>query len=172
MFPTSVGSEAGSGFERGLAPKESNVDPTVKTFMTGSPIALEADAAALAALDLMIEHGFRHLPVVDAKRRVVGVVGFNDLRASFPIPISLSAPPPGDQRPELLELSVSDVMSDAPITITADHPVEEAAQIMLDKRIGCLPVVDDQGRLDGILSETDLLQALLTSLWTARSEQP
>ena len=146
--------------------------PQVKTYMTGSPIALEAGAPALAALDLMIDHCVRHLPVIDAERRVVGVVGFNDLRAAFPIPISLSAPATSDERRELLGLAVSDVMSDAPITIDAKQPVEKAAQIMLDKRISCLPVVDDEGRLDGILSESDLLQALLTALWAERRGEP
>jgi len=148
------------------------VVPNVKTLMTGTPVALEVDAPALAALDLMIEHGFRHLPVIDSKRRVIGVVGFDDLRAAFPIPLSLSAPPSSEERPELLELSVSEVMTDAPITIHAEQSAEQAAAIMLDKRIGCLPVVDSEGRLDGILSETDLLQALLTVLWSERRQQP
>lgn len=145
------------------------MQPKVKSYMTGSPIALEADAPALAALDLMIDHGIRHLPVVDEERRVLGVVGFNDLRAAFPIPLSLSEPPPSDARRDLLEITVTEAMSDSPITIHARQPVEEAAQIMLDHRIGCLPVVDDEGRIDGILSEADLLQALLTALWAERS---
>ena len=145
------------------------MQPEVKSYMTGSPIALESDAPALAALDLMVDHGIRHLPVIDAERRVIGVVGFNDLRAAFPIPISLSEPPSSDTRPGLREIAVSEAMSDSPITIHSQQPVEEAAQIMLDHRIGCLPVVDDEGRLDGILSETDLLQALLTALFTERT---
>ncbi|MCP4038905.1 MAG: CBS domain-containing protein, partial [bacterium] len=44
------------------------MEPKVKAYMTGTPIALEADAPALAALDLMVEHGFRHLPVIDGDR--------------------------------------------------------------------------------------------------------
>lgn len=145
--------------------------PKVKSLMTGKPIALESDASALAALDLMIEHGFRHLPVVDARQRVVGVVGFNDLRAAFPIPISLTSPPRSEERPELRELVVSEVMSDSPIAIDAEQSAEEAAQLMLDKRIGCLPVVDEDGRIEGILTETDLLQTLLTALWAERRQE-
>jgi len=140
--------------------------------MTGSPIALEGDAAALLALDLMIDRGIRHLPVIDGDRRVIGVVAFNDLRAAFPIPISLSAPPRSEERPELRELTVSEVMSEAPITIDAEQPVEEAAQMMVDRHISCLPVVDAEGRIDGILTETDLLQALLTALWAERMGEP
>jgi acetoin utilization protein AcuB len=136
--------------------------------MTGAPIAVEADASALAALDLMFDHGIRHLPVIDAERRVIGVVGFSDLRAALPIPLSLSSPPASSERAELRGDRVSDVMSDAPITIGALEPLEDAARLMLEHRIGCLPVVDAEGRIDGILSETDLLQALLTALWTER----
>ena len=147
------------------------MQPTVKSHMTGSPIALEADASALSALDLMIDHGIRHLPVIDADRRVLGVVGFNDLRAAFPIPISLAAPPASDERPELRELVVGEVMSEAPFTIHASQTVEEAAQIMVDRRVSCVPVVDDEGRIDGILTETDLLQALLTALWAERHQE-
>ncbi len=146
------------------------MEPKVKAYMTGTPIALEADAPALAALDLMVEHGFRHLPVTDGDRRVVGVIGFNDLRAAFPIPLSLSTPPSSMERGELREMIVSEVMSDSVVTVGTDESAEKAAQIMLDRRIGCLPVVDADGRLDGILSETDLLQALLTALWTQRRQ--
>jgi CBS domain-containing protein len=54
----------------------------IKPFMTGSPVSIEAGAGALEALDLMVEHGIRHLPVVEAQRRVVGVLSFDDLRAA------------------------------------------------------------------------------------------
>ena len=144
------------------------MESNVKQHMTGAPIAVEADAPMLAALDLMFDHGFRHLPVIDAERRVIGVVGFSDLRAALPIPISLSAPLPSAERDELRGGLVSEVMSEAPITVGPQQPLEEAAQLMIDRRIGCLPVIDEQGRLDGILSETDLVQALLTALWTER----
>ena len=145
------------------------MQPKVKALMTGAPLALERDAAALAALDLMIEHGFRHLPVVDGDRRVVGVVGFDDLRAAFPVPISLLDPPSSEQREALLELSVADAMTEPALTIDAHRPVEEAAQLMIDHRIGCLPVVDDEGHIDGIVTETDLLQALLSALSAVRA---
>jgi CBS domain-containing protein/RNA polymerase-binding transcription factor DksA len=148
------------------------METNVKPYMTGSPVTIEAGASALEALDLMIEHGIRHLPVVDAKRRVTGVLSFDDLRAAFPLPISLKAPPPPQERPALRELAVGEVMTYAPVTVTADAPLEEATQLMAERRIGCLPVVDEDGRLDGIVTETDLLHALVTLLWTGRRGAP
>jgi acetoin utilization protein AcuB len=144
------------------------VKPNVKSYMTGSPVCMEVDASALAALDLMVDHGIRHLPVVDRARRVVGVLSFDDLRAAFPVAVSLSAPPSQDERPLLRDIAVGEVMTYEPVTAVEGDPLEVAAQTMLDRRIGCLPVVDADGGLLGILSESDLLHALVTALWAER----
>jgi len=138
----------------------------VKSLMTGSPIAIDADTSALAGLDLMIEHGFRHLPVTNADRRVVGVVSLEDLRAAFPIPVSLRRPPSAEQRAELRDLPIAEVMSYAPQTVTAEVALEDAVRQLAEQRIGCLPVVDGDGRLEGIFTESDALQALATVLFT------
>jgi len=148
------------------------VESRVKSCMTGAPVFVEVEAAALAALDLMVEHGIRHLPVVDAERRVAGVVSFDDLRAAFPVPLSLRRPPAGEERGELRDLSVLEVMTHAPFTVTAHTTLEDAATQMVEQRIGCLPVVDDRGHLEGILTESDLLQALVTVLWADRRARP
>jgi acetoin utilization protein AcuB len=139
----------------------------VKTLMTGSPRTIEADAAALAALDLMIEYGIRHLPVVDARRHVLGVVSLDDLRAAFPGDIGLARPLDASVRERVRDVSVGDVMSFAPVTIRAGESMASAAECMADHRIGCLPVVDARGRLEGILTETDVLRAVATESWTA-----
>jgi CBS domain-containing protein/RNA polymerase-binding transcription factor DksA len=148
------------------------VDVEVKAFMTGEPISIEPEASALAALDLMINHAIRHLPVVDGAGRVCGVLSFDDLRAALPVPVSLRAPLPVDERRSLPDPAVGEVMTYMPITIRYDAPLEEAAQRMVDGRFGCLPVVDEKGSLDGIITETDLLQALVTVLWSERRSEP
>jgi CBS domain-containing protein len=142
------------------------MDVDVKSFMTGAPISIEPDMSALAALDAMIDRGVRHLPVVDANRRVCGVVSFEDLRASLPIPVSLTIPPSAQGRQQALDVSVSDVMTPAPVTIGVDAPLDQAVSRMIEGRFSCLPVVDEHGRLDGILTTTDLLHALANVLWS------
>jgi acetoin utilization protein AcuB len=134
----------------------------VKHWMSGDPVAIEAEASALEALELMTDRGVRHLPVVDAARRVVGVISVDDLRAAMPVeprkPLS-----PSD-RESALEWQVGELMTHAPETLRSDASLAEAAERMAERRIGCLPIVDDEGRLAGILSETDALHALATSL--------
>ncbi|MDP6977739.1 MAG: CBS domain-containing protein [Myxococcota bacterium] len=142
----------------------------VKAFMTGTPVSIERDTAALAALELMIDHAIRHLPVVDPSGSVCGIVSFEDLRAALPVPVSLTQPLDADTRQSVLDVSVADAMTDAPVTIAADAQLEEAVTRMLEGRFGCLPIVDERGHLDGILTQTDLLQALATVLWSSGDE--
>jgi CBS domain-containing protein/RNA polymerase-binding transcription factor DksA len=144
------------------------MDTEVKAFMTGEPRSIEPDASALAALDLMIDHAIRHLPVVDENGRVCGVLSFDDLRAALPVPLNLRAPLSVDDRRRLPDLAVGEMMTFAPVVIRSDAPLEEAVDKMVSGRFGCLPVVDEAGRLDGIITETDLLQVLLTVLWSER----
>jgi len=62
----------------------------------------------------MVEHGIRHLPVVDGARRVVGVVSFDDLRAALPGAVSLRVPPGPEQRRADLDVPLAEVMTHAP----------------------------------------------------------
>ncbi|MGI9592348.1 MAG: CBS domain-containing protein [Myxococcota bacterium] len=142
------------------------MEPSIKPWFTGSPVSVEADASALEAHDRMVEFVIRHLPVVDAERRVVGVLSIDDLRAALPMPLGTNAPCPPESRAQALEWRVGDVMTHSPRTIAAEASLREAADCMADHRIGCLPVVDEDGRLTGLLSETDLLRALATRTWT------
>ena len=144
------------------------MEARVKAWMSGDPVALGPEASALEALDLMVERGIRHLPVVDGESRVVGVLSLDDLRAALPVGVNLRAPLSAPERELARDWCVGEVMTHAPETVTADTPLAEAADRMADRRIGCLPVVGDDGRLSGILSETDALRALATTLLTGR----
>jgi CBS domain-containing protein/RNA polymerase-binding transcription factor DksA len=144
----------------------------VKAFMSGEPVSIEPGASALAALDLMLDHAIRHLPVVDEAGRVCGVVTFDDLRAALPVALSLRVPLGVDERRGLPDVAVGEVMTFGPKTIRYDAPLQEAAERMVEGHFGCLPVVDEKGRLDGIITETDLLQALVTVLWSDRKREP
>ncbi len=144
----------------------------VKSWMSGDPVTASADESALAAHERMIRHGIRHLPIVDGERRVVGVLAVDDLRAALPVGANLKAPITEGARDAVASWTVADLMTHAPDTLGPDDTLQRAAECMADHRIGCLPIVDGAGRLAGILSETDLLRALATHLWTERlSEQ-
>ena len=134
---------------------------TVRSWMTPDPQHIEADASALAALELMIERGIRHLPVVDRQGRLCGILSIDDLRAALPFSVNLKRPPSVSERESALECVVGEVMTHAPITATPSTSLADAAALLVRFRIGCLPVQDAAGQLVGIFSETDALRALI-----------
>jgi len=132
---------------------------SVAELMTPKPTTIEPDASALAALDLMVDAGIRHLPIVDDRARLVGVISVDDLRAALPFAVNLRHPPSPTERKLARDVSVAEVMTHGPLTVTPQTAVSDAAAKLARFRIGCLPVVED-GRLVGILSETDVLRAI------------
>lgn len=144
------------------------MDVSVKQWMSGDPVSLDPSASALEALELMLDRGIRHLPVVDAERRVVGVVTIDDLRGALPFALSPRSAPTPRERELARELRVEELMTHAPVTLAEESSLEEAASAMADRKISCLPIVDAEGHLCGLLSETDVLHALVTSLWADR----
>lgn len=135
----------------------------VKAFMSGDPIWVSPEASALEALERMIDRGIRHLPVLDAERRVVGVLSIDDLRAAMPFSASLRRPLAPGERETAREWQVGEIMTHAPETLGPEATIAEAAERMAERRIGCLPVVDAENRLVGLLSETDVLWAIATA---------
>ena len=144
---------------------------TVKEWMSGDPVSVAPDASALEALERMQNRGIRHLPVVDGAGTVVGVLSIDDLRAALPFDVSLRSPARGVQAESAREWCVGDLMTHAPITLQEGDALALAAEKMAERRIGCLPIVDAKGRLAGLLSETDLLHALASLLWTDQTRE-
>lgn len=131
----------------------------VKQLMTEDPLSVEEETLAISALDLMVDEGIRHLPVVDTCRCVVGIISIDDLAAALTVPVSLHHRLRRHDRNEERECKVGEVMTYTPDTVLPSVPAGEAALLMVQKAIGCLPVVDEQEHLVGILSETDVLRA-------------
>jgi acetoin utilization protein AcuB len=122
----------------------------VRDIMTSPAVAIPAGTTLQDAYRTMQERGIRHLPVVE-ENGLVGVVTDRDLRLATSA-LALSPFPPGSP--------VSTVMAREPLTASPADPVEEAARIMRERKIGCLPVVDDD-QLVGIITGLDLLDALM-----------
>jgi acetoin utilization protein AcuB len=117
-----------------------------------SPVTVVQAGATLGEADQLLQsRGFRHLPVVD-QGRLVGVLTDRDIRFATS---SLGKAPRSASDPLTL------AMSSPPLTADPLDPVEDAARIMREHKIGCLPVVDGS-QLVGILTGMDLLDALMT----------
>jgi acetoin utilization protein AcuB len=134
----------------------------VGEWMSGDPISIDLGASALEAYETMLRNGIRHLPVVEGNGnlRVIGVLTADDLAAGLALPARPHAPLAQSDRRSALESGVGELMTYAPRTIARDATVAEAAAQMALGHFGCLPVVDREGRLEGIVTETDLLYAL------------
>lgn len=126
----------------------------VKDVMKTQLVTLNADSKLGFANDIMYLGRIRHLPVVKAEN-IVGILTQRDLyRASL-----TSILTNWKENKEFLDsITVVEVMTKNVVTITADSTIEEAAQIMIDKKVGCLPVVKEKNKLIGLITETDILQ--------------
>ena len=130
----------------------------VADWMTPDPVTIAPGATAGEALALMRQRRIRHLPVVDGGR-LVGMLSDRDLRTALPSAVvlgELEEDDPAASRP------VAEIMTADPLTIPPSQPVEEAARLLTEQRIGAVPVVDGP-RLLGILSADDLLRAFVES---------
>jgi acetoin utilization protein AcuB len=116
----------------------------VTNWMTRVPVCIGPRDTLAKAGNLMAAGGFRQLPVVDGGN-LVGIVTDRDLR----------------HHNGYLESTLVDAaMTTCPVVISPSDPVEVAAKLMIQRKIGAVPVVEN-GRLVGILSTSDLLKALL-----------
>jgi acetoin utilization protein AcuB len=129
--------------------------------MTRNLVTIGDDASIDEALQVMRERQVRRLPVVDKAGKMIGIVSDKDLLHAAPSPAaSLSI---YEMHYLLSKLTVKRVMSTPVITVGPDTALEEAARIMADNKIGGLPVIQD-GRLIGIITETDVFKLLLELL--------
>ncbi len=125
--------------------------------MSSPAITVRADMSFQDALKLMRERKFRRLPVVGEHGELIGIVSERDLLHAAPSPAtSLSV---WEVNYLLWKLKVADVMTEKVISVAPDAPIEEAAKIMVDRKIGGLPVVDAANKVIGVITETDIFRA-------------
>ncbi len=130
-------------------------DTHVRDIMSDNIVAIRADDTLSTVEDIMTLGHVRHMPVVQGGR-LVGVVSERDLlRASLS---NLGEFGTAQRRAFLYGVEIKRVMSEPPVVIDPDATVAMAASVMADRKIGCLPVVDPQGTLVGMLTETDILR--------------
>jgi len=133
----------------------------IRQAMTKRPVTIPANVPVSTALEFMRQKNVHRLPVLDKRGRMVGIVAESDLLYASPSPAtSLSV---WEIHGLLAKLTVEKVMTRKVITISPDAPVEEAAQVMVTKHIGGLPVLDGK-ELVGIVTETDLFKVFIDML--------
>jgi acetoin utilization protein AcuB len=129
----------------------------VKRVMTENPLTAGPDMPLRQAVNLMRDRKIRHLPVIEEGGRLVGILTDRDVRHAALVP-ALAEHLTWELR-RLKSLRVRDVMTWSVVTTHPDATLAQAGLTMFQRRIGSLPVVED-GRLVGILTETDVLTAL------------
>lgn len=134
----------------------------VRELMTPKPIVVAPEMSVPEALSLMRGRKIHQLPVVDNKGKLVGIVTEQDLlHASASSVTTLSV----WEIPTLLaKITVEMVMVKNVCTVQEDTPVEEAARVMSDKGIGCLPVTAKGGGMVGLITKSDLFLAFMELL--------
>ena len=127
----------------------------VRDLMTAEVTTLRRNDTLSIADDVMHLGRIRHMPVVDDDGLIVGIVSQRDLfRGALARALGYGA---HAQQKLLGQLVVKEVMTNDPVTIGPDAPLAEAARLMLQRKIGCLVVLED-GRLAGILTESDFVK--------------
>jgi len=128
----------------------------VKERMSPRFITIGPDASLAEARSLLDQHRIRHLPVVE-DGNPVGIITDRDIRSAAPAS-------------SLGQVKVGEAMTKNLIMVTPDTQVQEAAKLMVTHRIGGLPV-QKEGKLVGIITETDLLNALVETMDHATIER-
>jgi len=134
----------------------------VNDYMSVAPVTIAEDADYQSAFEIMEGHNLHHLPVVDAKGLVIGILTRRDLQLAA-------------RHFHEAPVEVSEVMHTPVVAISPSAGLATAAKRMTQHRIGCLPVLDRRKQVVGMLTETDLFRALadaLTKGSAAKAKKP
>ncbi len=130
----------------------------VRDSMTPRPITITAQESLQGAMELMAMKRIRHLPVVDASGKLIGMVTDRDLRRVAPSPLFGGAPE--EVESQLEGTTVERVMIKSTATIGPNARLQDAMKLMVEKKYGALPVIDGV-RLVGIITPIDVMKSWL-----------
>jgi acetoin utilization protein AcuB len=130
----------------------------VSDMMTAKPVSIHQDGTLRQALELMEKFHCRHLPVMNGEGQLVGIVSDRDCRTALNSPHILRERWQDEQL--AASLKVRSMMTPAPIVVEPDAAADEAARLMLDNHISCLPVILGES-LVGIVTTSDILVAFM-----------
>ncbi len=131
----------------------------ISDWMTREVVSVEPDVSMMKVSKIMKEKRIRRLPVVDSGNKLLGIVTDRDIKEASP---SKATTLDIHELYYLLsEIKVKDIMTKKPFSVMPDHTIERAALIMMEKRVGGLPVVDEQEHVVGIITESDVFKVLI-----------
>ena len=134
----------------------------IRFWMRAPAVTINVGAPVSEALALMREHDVRRLPATLDTGELRGIITQGDIRGADILRVA--GLDPVDLADALRRVKVADVMSQDPLTVTPETGLREAALLMIENKIGGLPVVDDENSVVGIITESDLFEALLQQL--------
>lgn len=126
-------------------------------------ITIGPEMTIFEAKKLMVDKNIRHLPVIDGEGKLLGIVSDRDMRDAMPSTL-LKKPDYEITRSKIGNHKVADIMTKDPLTIFPYYTLQDTLLVMQKKKVGALPVIDDENRLKGILSTRDLLKAFVNVL--------
>jgi CBS-domain-containing membrane protein len=130
----------------------------VDRIMTRDVVTVTEETKLARMAELMRERKLRHLPVVDDSGRLVGIVSHRDVQRAEPSPITTLDV--GEVNYLLAKVTAGQLLHADVVTASPGMLVEEAGRLMRDRRVGCLPVVEE-GKLVGIVTGVDLVDFFL-----------
>lgn len=136
----------------------------VRDWMTRNPVTIGPDTPVQEAYRIFREYEIRHLPVVDNRGRLIGLVSDHDIG-------SLLFQRLRDDQPRELG-TVESVMTRNVVCIPADEPMSKTALLLHNRKFGCLPVVGDDEELLGIITTNDMLEILIALLTDQEKPEP
>jgi len=131
--------------------------------MTKKVISIGKEVDIFEAYETMVQHNIRHLPVVEENNALIGIVTDRDIRSALPYEL-FKKDNFAKEKEKFSDLKVKDIMAKDPFTISPLHTIQDALLLIQEKRVGAFPVVDEQGKLKGILSVRDLLRTFTNVL--------
>ena len=136
----------------------------VSRSMTPDVITVDKKASVFDAQEMMAKNAIRHLPVIDDENRLIGIVTDRDIRSALPTNLVQALDDAISVKEKLDHLKIEDIMTRDPFTISPSDTIQDALLLIQEKRVGAFPVVDEKGKLKGILSVRDLLRAFTNVL--------
>jgi CBS domain-containing protein len=144
-------------------------DRPIREIMTPDPLAVKPETLVAEIVELLLKESFKAVPVIDPDRHVIGIISDGDLIERGGMPLRLSVGQVLDEvtlREQLHSILATgklarDIMTPSPVCLDARTPIDRAARRMVQTNLKRLPVIDERGKLVGMLSRVDVLHSLV-----------